>query len=361
MFSIAFCACGDGAMVGEGAEDEGSFDHSGNNVGDVSDEKLLVSCITPFGSDFLATECKEIFVTSLSQQELVISSCEANGGSFKIGGCSTNSRPSTPEAYSSSSYGFPSFDDNPIYYSSSSSVFPVIRSSSSAMGSSSAMSSSSAQSSSSAMSSSSRTESSIYKGDLWNGANGDYRVNTGFDDDSGKSGYWLVENDGKYGGSSLITWPCELGNENDPLALAPVIDECAGLCGDVYLNTGYDYPYTSVGFNLADPDLAGVDISAWGGICVQYEASGIAPIIELVPADQAHYTLYNNYTTTLSVRETSANLPWQRFKVDAGWGNYVNQAEFLTRVVSIRFKFSGRAGDRGSFNIKSIGTYGSCN
>ncbi len=197
---------------------------------------------------------------------------------------------------------------------------------------------------------------------LWNGANGDYRVDTGLDDGSDESGYWYSYDDENFGGSSAITWPVATGNAYDYFALDPIIDKCGGLCGDVSLGAGYDYPFVGVGFNLTGPDLTGADITSWGGICVIYTATGIAPILELSPEDEANLTEYNNYIATLplSLSATSVDLPWSRFKQESGWGNKVDQAEYLTKVAAINFKFSDKAGTSGHFNIIAIGKYGTC-
>lgn len=196
--------------------------------------------------------------------------------------------------------------------------------------------------------------------ETWNGLNGDYRVTTELDDGSDESGYWFNYDDVSNGGSSTITWPVPTGNAYDESALDPIIDECGGLCGTVSLGAGYDYPFAGIGFNLAGPDQTGVDITAWEGICVNYTASGIAPILELGPEDEATLTDYNNYATTLSISATSTNIPWSKFKQESGWGNKVEQSEYLKIVAAIKFKFSGKAGTSGEFNIQSVGEYGKC-
>ena len=49
--------------------------------------------------------------------------------------------------------------------------------------------------------------------ETWVGANGEYRIETGFDDGTNTYGYWYDYNDAKDGGSSTITWPVATGNE----------------------------------------------------------------------------------------------------------------------------------------------------
>lgn len=194
----------------------------------------------------------------------------------------------------------------------------------------------------------------------WSGANGDYRVDTELDDGSDESGYWFSYDDQNNGGSSAVTWPVPTGNAYDDSALDPIIDECGGLCGDVSLGAGYDYPFVGVGFNLMGPDQTGANITSWGGVCVNYQATGIAPILELGPEDEETLTKYNNYTSTLSLSATSADVPFAKFKQESGWGNKVDQAEYLTKVAAIKFKFSGKAGTTGHFNIQTVGESGKC-
>lgn len=195
----------------------------------------------------------------------------------------------------------------------------------------------------------------------WSGPNGDYRVDTGLDDGSDKSGYWYTYADDANGGSSAITWPVPTGNEYDDNALDPIIDNCGGLCGNVSLGAGYDYPFAGLGFNLTGPDQTGADVTSWGGVCITYSAS-VAPILEVAPEDEATVTEYNNYMSKLKVAasKTTVNLAWSDFKQESGWGVTVPQASYLGMVAAVKVKFSGKAGTSGDFNIMEVGENGQC-
>lgn len=195
----------------------------------------------------------------------------------------------------------------------------------------------------------------------WSGPNGDYRVDTGLDDGSDESGYWYTYADDANGGSSAITWPVKTGNEYDDNALDPIIDNCGGLCGNVSLGAGYDYPFAGLGFNLTGPDQTGADVTSWGGVCITYSAS-VAPILEVAPEKEATVTEYNNYMSKLKVAasKTTVNLAWSDFKQESGWGVTVPQASYLGMVAAVKVKFSGKAGTSGDFNIMEVGENGQC-
>lgn len=195
----------------------------------------------------------------------------------------------------------------------------------------------------------------------WSGANGDYRVDTGLDDGSDESGYWYTYSDDANSGTSAITWPVPTGNEYDDNALDPIIDHCGGLCGQVTLGAGYDYPFAGLGFNLTGPDQTGADVTAWGGLCITYTA-GVAPILEIAPENEATVTEYNNYMSKLKVAASAStlNLAWSDFKQESGWGVTVPQASYLTMIAAVKVKFSGKAGSSGDFNIIQVGENGAC-
>lgn len=195
----------------------------------------------------------------------------------------------------------------------------------------------------------------------WSGPNGDYRVDTGLDDGSDESGYWYTYADDANGGSSAITWPVPTGNEYDDNALDPIIDNCGGLCGNVSLGAGYNYPFAGLGFNLTGPDQTGADVTSWGGVCITYSAS-VAPILEVAPENEATVTEYNNYMSKLKVAasKTTVNLAWSDFKQESGWGVTVPQASYLGMVAAVKVKFSGKAGTSGDFNIMEVGENGQC-
>lgn len=203
--------------------------------------------------------------------------------------------------------------------------------------------------------------------DTWVGANGEYRVETGFDDGSDTYGYWYDYNDNKETadngpGSSTVIWPVAKGNAYDSTALDPIIDHCGGVCGTATLGGPYKYPFVGLGFNLSGGNQGGNDISSWGGICLSYKSTGIAPALELAPENEGTVTGYNNYKASLKIAatETVVDLPWSSFKQENGWGNKVDQATVLASAAAIKFKISGTAGKSTDFNIAQIGELGKC-
>lgn len=211
-----------------------------------------------------------------------------------------------------------------------------------------------------------RAESNVC-GDLWCGHyyyyNDTYRVDTGFDDGSDTYGYWYSYNDNSENpsGNSVLLWPVSLGNEYSDDAKDPVIDFCGGLCGSVSLGNGYDNPFVGVGFNVAGEYQYGVDVTGWGGLCVVYAASGITPVLEIVTENEKSFTNYDNFKVTMPLSSTAniLDVPWSKFKQE-GWGYKASISDAVERIAAIKVNFSGRAGSVGTFNIMSIGRYGTC-
>lgn len=197
-------------------------------------------------------------------------------------------------------------------------------------------------------------------GDLWNGTiEGDYRVNTGYDNGSDESGYWYTYNDQLNGGSSAITWPVATGNAYDPDALDPIIDHCGGLCGTMSLGAGYEHPFAGIGFSLTGSEDNSADITDWGGLCLVYTAN--QPLKIELESDNSKYT-YNNYSAELAANEASVRtcLNWSKFKQESGLGQEISQEEFLKQVTSIRIVNSGgKVGSEIKFNIMALGKYSS--
>lgn len=128
------------------------------------------------------------------------------------------------------------------------------------------------------------------------------------------------------------------------------------------LGAGFDYPFVGVGFNVSGGDQKGEDVSSWGGICIGYKSTGIAPALEISPEDEGTVTEYNNYKAALKIAAapTVVNLAWSDFKQEAGWGKKVNQSEVLAKTAAVKFKMAGKAGATTEFNITTIGEYGKC-
>lgn len=203
--------------------------------------------------------------------------------------------------------------------------------------------------------------------ETWVGANSEYRVETGFDDGTDTYGYWYDYNDNKETadngpGTSSITWPVGKGNAYAEDAMDPIIDACGGVCGTATMGGPYSYPFVGVGFNLSGGAQGGNDISSWGGICIGYKSTGIAPALEIAPADEATVTAYNNYKASLKIQASEAvvDLPWSSFKQESGWGTKVDQSVVLASAAAIKFKIAAADGKSTEFNVATIGELGKC-
>jgi len=195
---------------------------------------------------------------------------------------------------------------------------------------------------------------------LWDGTTDTQgKVETGSEEET--SGYWYDYTDKDNEGTSAFTFPADVeANEYDNF-YGPLIEAYGGIKGSVSLGAGYEYPFAGLGFNIWSEAQEGVDITAWGGICVNYQSTlGFA--IELGVADEATVTEYNNYKATVSksATMTSADFPWTKFKQESGWGVTVPQATVLGSTAAIKFKFSGTAGTSGDFLLQKVGSSGMC-
>ena len=215
-------------------------------------------------------------------------------------------------------------------------------------------------------SSSSTVISTAVCGDMWCGPNGDEQILTGVDAGDNKSGWWWEFNDQDNGGASYFSWPTYKGNEFSDESFEPIIDVCGGMCGDVTLDNGLlDYNWAGIGFNVSgEESYETANVSSWLGICVVYSSD--APIsVEMGIEDEAYYGNDVPKFTLVAGTNKVKDILWSSFE-QAGWvDEYGDPYPSITGTAaasalhSLKFKFSGTEGTY-SFNIKSIGTYGSC-
>ena len=261
---------------------------------------------------------------------------------------------------------------------SSSSVwtFPVVSSSSIAVVFPGILSSSSSvllpirSSSSTVRSSTSTLVKSKVCGDMWCGADGVERVDTGLDYGADNSGYWFAVADEADGGASYVTWPVSLGNEYNDYSMQPVVEYCGGVCGTYTLDKGIlDYdPFVIIGFNVAGADAYGspymTDASSWGGVCIVY-SSEMSGSLELGLGDATDKMIgYANPMINLPKAPSGnvVDVPWSKF-AQPGWekpDQRISIADAVASLAQVKIKFQGKTGSKGSFNITSIGRYGSC-
>ena len=195
---------------------------------------------------------------------------------------------------------------------------------------------------------------------LWDGATDTQgQVITG-STETKTSGYWYDYNDANDGGSSAFTFPDGIEANTYGNFYGPLVEAYAGIQASITLGDGYDYPYAGIGFNIWSEDQEGVDISAWGGICLAYEST-IGFGIELGVENEKTVTGYDNYKATVakSPSATTASFPWSKFS-QGGWGTEVPIDDVLAKTAAIKLKFEGTAGTSGNFRICQIGSAGKC-
>ena len=199
----------------------------------------------------------------------------------------------------------------------------------------------------------------------WYGGNGEYWIDTGFDNGYGNAGYWYSYSDDMDGGMSIIDWPVPRGNEWSEDAMDPIIDYCGGLCGTYILEAGslgYD-PFVAVGFNLGGYDENGtltvVDASSMGGVRVTY-VSDAPVILELGLGEKNDaYLGYDLPVVYLpkAIAPATIAVTWADFKQN-GWGmNFITGEQAAKTLAAIKFKIQGKSGSKGFFNIIAVGAY----
>jgi len=195
---------------------------------------------------------------------------------------------------------------------------------------------------------------------LWDGTTDtEGKVETGSDEET--SGYWYDYNDANDKGTSAFTFPADVEANAYDNFYGPLVEAYGGIKATITLGAGYDYPYAGIGFNIWSEGQEGVDITAWGGICLSYQST-LGFGIELGVEDEATVTKYNNYKATVAKAATitASDFPWSKFKQGTGWGTIVDQATVLAKTAAIKLKFEGTAGTSGDFLIQKVGSNGMC-
>ena len=198
----------------------------------------------------------------------------------------------------------------------------------------------------------------------WVGVDDGARITTGLDNGTGTSGYWFYYDDKFDGGLSGIEWPEELAWDDWDL-LAPIVEECKGICGTFTLDQGsLDYkPFVGLGFDIAGTETptggpaTTTDVSAWGGLCVAYSST---TDIELYLSygdekDAAMGYYLPSVTMPMSTEGTVECYRWKQFGI--GWGVDPHMDQLVKKAAGVRFKIQGESGTEGSFNIMSVGSY----
>ena len=190
---------------------------------------------------------------------------------------------------------------------------------------------------------------------FWDGAQDDIgRVSTGSDELT--SGYWYQETDEDVHGRSKFVWPSNVHEDEYGNFFGPLVKAYNGVKGRVKLKNGARHPYASLGFNIWSEEQEGVDVSAWGGLVIEYEST-IDFSVELVTDDNKKAPYYGTYVASAPKSRHHVRqlvIPWSKFKRSTGWGLAVNKTSALKHIAAIKFKFEGHAGTVGDFRITKI-------
>ena len=197
---------------------------------------------------------------------------------------------------------------------------------------------------------------------LWDGYNdrGAGQVETGGDEKT--SGFWYEFNDNSEGGSSTIQFPSNVDTHIYGSPFPELIEKYRGLQLGVAFGSGFDNPYAGVAFNVWSEEQEGVNVSPWGGICLQYKSS-IDFEIELGLEDGAIPTMGScSFVARVpaSTSEKISDFGWEKFVNNCGAGVSPDIMDVLKKVASVRLKFTGDAGTTGEFLIERIGAVGMC-
>ena len=196
---------------------------------------------------------------------------------------------------------------------------------------------------------------------LWDGSTDtEGRVITGSPEET--SGYWYYYNDEKEQGTSSVRYPPEFDiNIYDGSIFDLLIEEYGGIKVTVNLGEGSETPYVGIGFNVWNEVQDGADITAWGGICLEY-SSELSFSVELAVENDATITQYNNFKASAakSKEPNLVNLSWDKFRQDSGWGNQVDKDSVLAKTAAIKLRFADKAGTTGDFFLSKIGSFGMC-
>lgn len=218
------------------------------------------------------------------------------------------------------------------------------------------------KSSSSTVPASSSSAKIIISNMLWDGYNdrGEGQVETG--GDSRTSGFWYEFNDGDNGGTSALQFPSNVDTHIYGSPFPELIEKYRGLQLGVAFGSGFDNPYAGVAFNVWSEEQEGVNVSPWGGICLQYKSS-IDFEIELGLEDGAIPTMGScSFVARVpaSTSEKISDFGWEKFVNNCGAGVSPDIMDVLKKVATVKLKFTGDAGTTGEFLIERIGAVGMC-
>lgn len=184
------------------------------------------------------------------------------------------------------------------------------------------------------------------------------RVITGSPDEI--SGYWYYYDDSYVGGSSSYTWVSDMKDDYKSNFFGQMVQMYGGIQGSYKLYKGRndDEPYVGLGFNIWSENQEGVDITEWGGLCIEYRATRDFYLM-LHEEDNLGTDLWGR-NLKLSEKMKIVDIPWNDFRQIECCAEYMKLEYTLAKSASIKIVFSGPDSTTGDFKITKIGSLGTC-
>lgn len=195
--------------------------------------------------------------------------------------------------------------------------------------------------------------------DMWYGPDGAEMVETRLANDTETAGYWFSIDGQDSAGNpgAVFEWPVPRGNEFSELSFYPIIEYCAGLCGQMYFKAN---AFAGVGFNVVGETsienkapVAG-DVSRWAGLCVTYAADVDMDVVMIDSAENLSIDQIPSQpkvTLSKSIDVTTKCMEWHEFVSTTG------KSEVSSHLTSLLFMFHGENAKYYRFNIMGVGQF----
>ena len=187
----------------------------------------------------------------------------------------------------------------------------------------------------------------------------DGRVETG---STKTGGYWYEYNDSKDGGTSKLDEPDDFVYKGQSFycpAYDLLAEQYRGYKMTVKLGEGYEKPYAGFAFNIWDEEQQGADITAWGGLCLEY-SSDLDFSIVIEAENEGTVTALADFSKVVSKTDSVkvVDFEWKDFQ--GAMLDSATKAAVLSDAATVKLHFSGEAGTKGDFFLKKVGSYGQC-
>lgn len=198
---------------------------------------------------------------------------------------------------------------------------------------------------------------------LWDGsADTTGRVITGSPEET--SGYWFSYDDANDHGTSHFQFPPEFDMDTyDGFSFGLMAESFGGIKATVVLGEGYENPYVGFGFNIWNEDQESADITAWGGICLEYSSELDFSVIVGIENEKTVIG-YSGEEVAKRVSKSSSltvvDLLWEKFNNPFALPIGKSENPAFAQAASIKLKFQEKAATTGDFFLKKIGSYGQC-